>query len=95
VLEKYDQLIAGTHCFAHCGACLDTCPNGVAINDVLRHRMYFEDYGDQKQAMQLYAKLDPQADACITCTAPCAGACPEGVPIRERLIGAHEKLTMA
>ena len=95
VLDKYDQQIAGTHCFAHCGACLDSCPEDVAINDVLRHRMYFEDYGDQKQAMQLYAKLDKQADVCLTCSAPCAGACPENVPIRERMLGAHERLMMA
>jgi predicted aldo/keto reductase-like oxidoreductase len=67
----------------------------VAINDVLRHRMYFEDYGDQKQAMQLYAKLDKQADVCLTCSAPCTGACPENVPIRERMLGAHDKLMMA
>jgi len=95
VLEKYDQLIAGTHCFQHCGACLDSCPAGVPIHDVLRHRMYFEDYGDQKQAMQLYAKLPVQADACLSCAAPCAGACPEGIDIRERTQGAHRMLTMA
>ncbi|MFK7915820.1 MAG: aldo/keto reductase [Pseudomonadales bacterium] len=94
VLEKYDQLIAGTHCFQHCGACLDTCPAGIPIHDVLRHRMYFEDYGDQKQAMQLYSKLATNADACLSCSAPCLGACPEGVPIRERMLGAHEMLTI-
>ena len=95
VLEKYDSLIAGTHCFQHCGACLDTCPAGIPIHDVLRHRMYFEDYGDQKQAMQLYAKLPMNAEACLTCAAPCLGACPEGVPIKERMLGAHEMLTLA
>jgi predicted aldo/keto reductase-like oxidoreductase len=95
ILEKYDSLIAGTHCFAHCGDCLGACPEKIAINDVLRHRMYFEDYGDQKQAMQLYAKLDKRADICITCSAPCTGACPASVPIQERMLGAHELLTLA
>ena len=56
--------------------------------------MYFEDYGDQKQAMQLYAALETKADVCINCDAPCTGACPEGINIRERMIGAHEKLTL-
>jgi ferredoxin len=56
--------------------------------------MYFEDYGDQKQAMQLYAKLSPQADVCAGCAAPCASACPHGVPIPERTAGAHELLTL-
>ena len=26
VLRRYDELIAGKHCFAHCGACLDRAP---------------------------------------------------------------------
>jgi predicted aldo/keto reductase-like oxidoreductase len=95
VLSKYDQLIAGTHCFQHCGDCLGACPSNLPINDILRHRMYFEDYGDQKQAMQLYAKLDRDADACVNCAAPCLGSCPQGIPIQERLIGAHEKLKWA
>ena len=95
LLERYDELIAGTHCFAHCGACLDACPEHLAIHDVLRHRMYFEDYGDQKQAMELYAKLSKQADICIGCAAPCTGACPHGIPIQERTTGAHELLTLA
>ena len=95
VLSKYDDLIAGTHCFASCGDCLSSCPSSVAINDVLRHRMYFEDYGDQKQAMRLYAALETNAAVCVTCDAPCSGACPEGINIRESMIGAHEKLTLA
>ena len=92
VLEKYDQLIAGTHCFQHCSSCLGACPSGVPIADVLRHRMYFEDYGDQKQAMQLYAKLEQDASACIGCDAPCAGACPENIQIHDRMLGAHRML---
>lgn len=95
VLNKYDDLIAGTHCFSSCGDCLSSCPSSIPINDVLRHRMYFEDYGDEKQAMQLYSALDQNADACLTCSAPCTGACPEGIDIRERMIGAHDKLTLA
>lgn len=93
-LSRYDELIAGTHCFAHCGACLDSCPENLAIHDVLQHRMYFEDYGQQKFAMSLYAKLEKQADVCIGCAAPCVGTCPHGVPIQERTIGAHRLLTL-
>jgi ferredoxin len=88
-------MIAGTHCFQHCGACLDTCPAGVPVHDVLRHRMYFEDYGDEKQAMQGYAKLDVDASACLNCAAPCVGGCPEGIPIQERMLGAHQMLTLS
>ncbi|MEM7221112.1 MAG: aldo/keto reductase [Pseudomonadota bacterium] len=95
ILEKYDELIAGTHCFQHCNSCQSSCPAGVPIHDVLRHRMYFEDYGDEKQAMEGYAKLAVNAAACVDCSAPCAGGCPEGIPIQERTLGAHNLLTMA
>ena len=49
VLEEYDRQIAGTYCGPHCGACLSACPEELAIHDVLRHRMYFEDYGWEKR----------------------------------------------
>jgi predicted aldo/keto reductase-like oxidoreductase len=93
VLDRYDRLVSGKHCYAHCGDCLSSCPEQLAINDVLRQRMYFEDYGDQKEAMRLYAKLDKHASVCIGCGGQCAGACPHGIRIQERLIGAHRMLT--
>jgi aryl-alcohol dehydrogenase-like predicted oxidoreductase len=95
ILEKYDALIAGQHCAPHCGACLDSCPEQVPIHDVLRHRMYFEDYGREKEALQQYARLEVNAAACATCSAPCQGSCPLGIAIRERTTVAHELLTLA
>jgi hypothetical protein len=95
ILERYDRLTAGTYCAPHCGACLGACPRGLPIHDVLRHRMYFEDYGWGKEAMRLYARLEKDASACASCPAPCLGACPLGVPIQERMAGAHELLSLA
>jgi predicted aldo/keto reductase-like oxidoreductase len=92
VLEKYDRLVAGSYCAPHCGACLPACPEQLAIHDVLRHRMYFEDYGDEKEAMRLYARLERNASVCASCSAPCMGSCPLGIPIQERMVGAHELL---
>ncbi|MCA9510422.1 MAG: aldo/keto reductase, partial [Myxococcales bacterium] len=94
LLERYDREIAGVHCYAHCGDCLDACPLDVPIADVLRHRMYFEDYGTQKLAMQEYARLERDASVCVGCAAPCAGACPHGLPLQERLVDAHRMLTL-
>jgi len=93
LLRRYDELIAGRHCYAHCGDCLAACPAGVPIDDVLRHRMYFQDYGEQKEAMRLYSKLERNASACASCPAPCAGACPHGLPIPELTREAHDLLT--
>ena len=95
VLAKYDQLTAGTHCTPHCGACLDSCPEQLPIHDVLRHRMYFEDYGDQKEGMRQYARLEVKADVCAGCDAPCAGSCPVGIDIKQRTSEAHRMLTLA
>ena len=93
VLQKYDELIAGTHCFQHCDACMESCPGDVPIPDVLRHRMYFEDYGDPNAAQQGYAKLAINASACVSCDAPCAGACPENIDIPARMTQAHSMLS--
>jgi aryl-alcohol dehydrogenase-like predicted oxidoreductase len=94
VLERYRELTAGTHCRQHCGVCLSRCPEGLPIDDVLRQRMYFEQ-GAEKEAMRLYASLERKADVCAGCAAPCAGACPDGIAIQDRVRGAHELLTLA
>jgi predicted aldo/keto reductase-like oxidoreductase len=95
VLERYDRAIVGSYCAPHCGACLSSCPENVPIHDVLRHRMYFEDYRSEREAMEQYAKLEVNASACTGCSAPCLGSCPLGIPIPERTRGAHELLTSA
>jgi aryl-alcohol dehydrogenase-like predicted oxidoreductase len=94
VLERYDDRIAGTYCQPHCGECLDACPERIAINDVLRYRMYFEDYGREKEGMRLYAGLDHQADRCLGCPAPCEAHCPLDIPIRMRMLGADRLLRL-
>ena len=94
LLREYDRQIAGTYCGPHCGACLSSCPEGLPIHDVLRHRMYFEDYGWEKEGMQRYAALSHNASACLGCSGPCLGSCPVGVDIPTRMRGAHDLLTL-
>jgi predicted aldo/keto reductase-like oxidoreductase len=95
ILEKYDELIRGTHCAPHCGACLGSCPEQLPIHDVLRHRMYFEDYGWEKEGMRLYSQLEKNAAVCASCSAPCVGSCPLEIDIQARMKGAHELLTFS
>jgi len=94
VLEKYDRLVANDYCRPGCGDCLDRCPHGVPVNDVLRYQMYAENYGLEKEAMRRYARLDParRADGCLDCPAPCEAACPFELPIRRKLLHAHRDL---
>jgi hypothetical protein len=97
LLQRYDGLVARTYCRPGCGACLSHCPHDVPVDDVLRYRMYFEGYGREKEAMRLYAALDPgrRADRCASCDAPCAKACPFQIPIRERMAEADRMLSLA
>ncbi len=94
LLEKYDGLITRMYCRPGCGACLESCPADVPIDDILRYRMYAENYGQERDAMRAYAKLDPERTAahCASCSAPCEAACPYEIPIRERLVATHERL---
>ncbi|HJO23529.1 MAG: aldo/keto reductase [Myxococcota bacterium] len=93
-LDAYDARIAGSYCGPHCGQCLGACPEGLPIHDVLRQRMYFEDYGWEKEGLSQYSKLPRNAAACATCSAPCTGSCPYGIPIQERMVRAHDLLTI-
>ena len=94
VLQRYDERIAGTYCHPHCGACLGACPERLAVNDILRYRMYFEDYGREREGMRLYAALERNARSCAGCPAPCEAHCPVDIPIRERMLGADALLRL-
>jgi aryl-alcohol dehydrogenase-like predicted oxidoreductase len=95
ILDEYDRQILGSYCAPHCGECLGACPEELAIHDVLRQRMYFEDYGHEKEAIRLYGQLAKNASVCASCSGPCLGACPIGVAIPERMRGAHDLLSLA
>jgi len=95
VLGEYDRQILGSYCAPHCGECLDRCPAALPIHDVLRYRMYAEDYGWEKEGIGRYARLARNASVCAECSAPCQGACPVGIPIQERMVGAHELLSLS
>lgn len=84
LLARYASRHASTTCLVGCGDCLDACPAGVAIPDVMRTRMYARDYGIPSIAAREYAGIDIDATACLRCSgAPCATACPRGIPIAD------------
>lgn len=93
-LSKYRSEAGALYCRVSCRDCLKACPKGVAINDVLRYAMYYEDYRMEKAAVELYGRLTQGQKPidCRDCAAPCAGACRFGIPIRERLLQAHRLL---
>jgi predicted aldo/keto reductase-like oxidoreductase len=68
----------------------------VAINDVLRIDSYFTNYREEKIAMQRYSDLDENLKPlkCETCSGYCESKCPYNLPVRGKLISAHERLTL-
>jgi predicted aldo/keto reductase-like oxidoreductase len=93
LLQRYVTLNDATYCRPLCDACEASCPEQVQIADVLRHKMYFEDYGAERLAMEEYVTLAHNASACLTCTHQrCLQACPYGLPIPELTRRAHQLL---
>ncbi|HEY8156611.1 MAG TPA: aldo/keto reductase [Myxococcota bacterium] len=93
LLERYQARHGATQCRYGCGDCASACPAGVPISDVLRTRMYAEDYGDLRLARSEYAALGAGAAACLTCPhQACANACPHGLAIPELTQRAHRAI---
>jgi hypothetical protein len=82
LLAGYAARNGASYCQHGCNRCEASCPAGVEISEVLRTRMYAVDYRDDELARRDYARLANAAGPCLACTTtPCAGACPNGIPI--------------
>lgn len=93
LLARYEARNGAAQCRYGCGACLAACPEGVPIDEVLRTRMYAEDYGDLRFAVDEYAQLGRNASACVGCAhQACTGACPFGIDIAGLTAPAHLRL---
>lgn len=95
MVARYRELASSRYCRVSCTECLAACPANVAVNDVLRYAMYFEDYGMERMASDYYAELESgrRPVSCAECAAPCESACSRGLSVRARLLHAHEILS--
>ena len=90
LLAAYLERNSASHCRQGCSACEGACPHGVPISDVLRTRMYAEDYADPRLAREEYARLEVRAEACLGCASrACASACPYGLRVDELTLRTH------
>jgi uncharacterized protein len=93
ILNRYTERFAKEYCRTGCSECQAACPSGVPIATIMRHQMYFKDYGHEKYAMEQYAALDKKAHACEACVGtPCSSACPHRLPVGTLMAGAHRSL---
>jgi len=95
LIARYQEQTSDSYCRVSCTACLAACPNRVAVNDVLRFAMYYENYGMERQAMDYYAELPAEQKpvGCETCAGPCERACPHGLKVKTRLLHSHDILS--
>ena len=95
-LDHYAALFGQEYCRTGCGDCESSCEAGLSIATILRYQMYYEDYGDQKAAMQSYAALEKDASACLDCSSDaCAASCQYGLPVPAKLKAAHNQLSFS
>ncbi|MCP4696687.1 MAG: aldo/keto reductase [Gammaproteobacteria bacterium] len=93
-LDRYTALYGKDYCRTGCGDCV--CPEGVPVASALRYQMYFEDYEDEKRAMQSYSALDKNAGGCSACEEEhCTTTCPYGLPVGQKLRAAHRALSFS
>lgn len=95
LLEKYDRAVAREYCRPGCGQCLSACPAGLPIDDILRYAMYHDAYDSALVARAKYARLPERVRGadCVSCAAPCQGACPFDLPIRAKVVRANQLLS--
>lgn len=94
ILDEYRRACDNAYC-RQCGRCAAACPHGVDVANVMRYRMYFRNYGFEKEAMTRYAALDDTRKPlrCDSCDAPCETACQHSLATRSNLVEARETLS--
>jgi aryl-alcohol dehydrogenase-like predicted oxidoreductase len=96
LLQKYRDAVSTSYCRVSCTSCESDCPHNVAISDIMRYVMYYEDYGHQKRAIDQYSELDDAHKPllCQSCRGYCSQACPYGLRVKEQLLRAYTLLTV-
>ena len=99
--QQLNQLAALTANY-HCNGCSQICESAmnqpVAIADTLRYLMYYESYGKQERAQELYQSIPEQQRVALTDQASmqelkqASKLCPQGIDLTERLTTAQTVL---
>ena len=93
-LDHYAALFGNDYCRTGCDDCESSCHVGIPIASILRYQMYFEQYQEEKRAMQSYAALERGASVCLGCSVEsCVAGCPNGLPVSLKLRAAHSALS--
>jgi predicted aldo/keto reductase-like oxidoreductase len=84
--------------YGYCAGCAEKCEEAIAntvpISDIMRYLIYYDNYGDQQQAMQLFNKvpLDTRRRIKQVNYSKAERCCPQGMPIAQLIRKAVTKL---
>ena len=96
MIRDYAQAFDNKYCRHGCSDCVEACPYNLPVSRIMRYTYYFRLHGREKYAMSKYNGMASRnASLCLTCDAPCKGACPYGLNIQAGLVKAHQTLTLA
>ena len=88
LLAAYNK---GTTCLL-CSDCVSSCPEHIAIADILRYERYAMDYHDLSRARSEYKTLTKNGTSCIAC-GDCVPTCPNDIDIASKLKQVHDLLS--
>ncbi len=65
LLDFYRKQFGELNCRFGCRECAHACPHDIQVSTIMRYNYYFQNKGQEKYAMERYAKLDRNnADVC-------------------------------
>ncbi len=86
-------------CSGYCAGCANICgsalPEMPYISDIMRYLMYYNTYGEKKEARELFAQIpvNVRNRLLVTDYSPAETCCPQHIPIAELMKEAVNKLT--
>jgi predicted aldo/keto reductase-like oxidoreductase len=93
LLYEYKDKVGFLNCRIGCNHCEKHCPYHLPVNTILRYNYYFQAKGKQKEAMEMFRRLEgANPDVCKDCAGYCEDACPYGVATRGILVMAFKNL---
>jgi len=96
--EVFDKFAKGT-CSGYCAGCSEICssvlPAVACVSDVMRYLMYYNSYGQQARARELFATIpaDTRARLAQADYSRAEALCPQRLPIQKLMSEATRKLT--
>ncbi len=97
-MQVFREYAAAT-CSGYCAGCANICgsalPDMRYISDIMRYLMYYNSYGEKKEARELFAQIpvNMRNRLLVTDYGPAEACCPQHMPIAELINEAVNKLT--